>query len=57
MLESSGSGWLHAYIPRVPRDDAVLAELRSRTGDAAFGRAQAWGLATGRGRAVEYALE
>jgi predicted ATPase/class 3 adenylate cyclase len=56
MLESSGSGWLHAYIPRVPRDDAVLAALRSRTGDAAFGRAQAWGRATGHRRAVEYAL-
>jgi len=56
MLESSGSGWLHAYIPRVPHDDAVLAALRSRTGDAAFGRAQAWGRSTGHKRAVEYAL-
>jgi tetratricopeptide (TPR) repeat protein len=56
MLESSGSGWLHAYIPRVPRDDAVLATLRSRTGDAAFGKAQAWGRSTGHRRAVEYAL-
>src|SRR5438034_7233395 len=33
MLESSGSGWLHAYIPRVPCDDAALAALRSRAGD------------------------
>ena len=56
MLESSGSGWLHAYIPRVPHDDAVLAALRSRTGDAAFDRAQAWGRSTGHGRAVAYAL-
>jgi tetratricopeptide (TPR) repeat protein len=56
MLESSGSGWLHAYIPRAPRDDAALAALRSRTGDAAFDKAQAWGRSTGRGRAVEYAL-
>jgi predicted ATPase/class 3 adenylate cyclase/tetratricopeptide (TPR) repeat protein len=57
MLESSGSGWLHAYIPRVPRDDTVLATLRSRTGDAAFGKAEAWGRSTGHRRAVEYALE
>jgi predicted ATPase/class 3 adenylate cyclase len=57
MLESSGSGWLHAYIPRVPRGDAVLAALRSRTGDAAFGKARAWGRSTGHRRAVEYALE
>jgi hypothetical protein len=57
MLESSGSGWLHAYIPRVPHDDAVLAALRSRTGDVAFGKARAWGRSTGHRRAVEYALE
>src|SRR5438034_11363941 len=57
MLESSGSGWLHAYIPRVPCDDAALAALRSRAGDAAFGNAQAWGRSTGHRRAVEYALE
>jgi len=56
MLESSGSGWLHAYIPRVPHGDAVLVALRSRTGDAAFDRAQAWGRSTGHGRAVAYAL-
>ena len=57
MLESGGSGWLHAYIPRVPHDDAVLAALRSRTGAAAFDKAQAWGRSTGPARAVEYALE
>jgi predicted ATPase len=56
MLESSGSGWLHAYIPRVPHGDAVLAALRSRTGAAAFGKAQAWGRSAGPTRAVEYAL-
>ena len=57
MLETSGSGWLLAYIPRIPHDDAVLAALRSRTGDAAFGKARAWGRSTGPRRAVEYALE
>ncbi len=56
LLETSGSGWLHAYIPRVPRDDAVLAALRSRTGDAVFNKAQAWGRSTGYKHAVEYAL-
>src|SRR5690349_8026000 len=33
-LEASGSGWLHAYVPRAPHDDAVLAALRARIGDA-----------------------
>ena len=56
-LETSGTGWLHAYIPRVPHDDAVLAALRSRMGDAAFKKAQAWGHSAGSTRAVEYALE
>ena len=35
-LEASGSGWLHAYVPRVPHDDAVLAAMRARIGDAAY---------------------
>jgi tetratricopeptide (TPR) repeat protein len=47
LLEANGSGWLHAYVPRVPHDDAVLAALRSRTGEAGFGEAQAWGASTG----------
>jgi tetratricopeptide (TPR) repeat protein len=42
-LEASGSGWLHAYVPRVPHDDAVLAALRARIGDAAYQKARAWG--------------
>ena len=57
LLEARGSGWLHAFVPRVPHDDAVLAALRSRMGDAAFEEAQAWGGSTGSRRAREYALE
>jgi predicted ATPase len=37
MLEANGSGWLHAYVPRVPHDAAAL---RARLPDAAFD--QAW---------------
>ena len=43
LLEAKGSGWLHAFVPRVPHDDAALAALRSHMGQAAFGEAQAWG--------------
>ena len=57
LLEAKGSGWLHAAVPRVPHDDAVLEALRSRMGDAAFEEAQAWGASTGNRRAREYALE
>ena len=41
-LEASSSGWLHAYVPRAPQDDAVLAALRARLDDAAYREAQAW---------------
>jgi predicted ATPase/tetratricopeptide (TPR) repeat protein len=57
ILDASGSGWLHAFVPPVPHDDAVLAALRSRMGDAAFQEAQAWGRSAGSKRAVEYALQ
>ena len=57
LLEAKGSGWLHAVMPRVPHDDAVLEALRSRMGDAAFEEAQVWGASTGSRRAREYALE
>ena len=57
ILDASGSGWLHAFVPRVPPDDAALAALRSRIGDAAFDQAQAWGRSAGSKRAVEYALQ
>ena len=57
LLEAKGSGWLHAFVPRVPHDDAVLAALRSRMGEAAFEEAQAWGASVESRRAREYALE
>ena len=57
LLEAKGSGWLHASVPRVPHDDAVLEALRSRLGEAAFEEAHAWGASIGSRRAREYALE
>jgi predicted ATPase len=57
ILQTRGSGWLDAFVPRVPHDDAVLAALRSQIGDAPFEEAQAWGGSAGSKRAVEYALE
>jgi hypothetical protein len=57
ILAARGSGWLHAFVPRVPPDDAVLAGLRSRIGNAAFQQAQAWGRSAGSKRTVEYALQ
>jgi len=54
ILDARGSGWLHAFARRVPPDDAVLAALRSRIGDAVFEEAQAWGRSAGTKRAVEY---
>ena len=56
-LEANGSGWLHAYVPRAPHDDAVLAALRARIGDAAYQEAQAWGGSIGSRHARQYALE
>jgi hypothetical protein len=57
LLEASGSGWLHAYVPRVSHGDDVLAALRASLGDAAFEEAQDWGRSIGSRRAVQYALE
>jgi hypothetical protein len=57
ILDARGSGWLHAFVPRVPHDDEVLAALRSHMGDAAFEEAQAWGRSAGINRAVDYALQ
>jgi len=56
-LEASGSGWLHAYVPRAPHDDAVLAALRARIGDAGYEEARAWGGSIGSRHARQYALE
>jgi predicted ATPase len=57
LLEAKGSGWLHAVVPRVPHDDAVLQALRAHMGQAAFEEAQSWGASTGSRHAREYALE
>jgi predicted ATPase len=57
ILAARGSGWLGAFVPRVPPDDAILAALRSRIGDAAFQQAQAWGRSAGTKRAMKYALQ
>jgi predicted ATPase len=57
LLEARGSGWLHAFVPRVSHDDAVLAALRSRMGATAFEEAQAWGGSVRSTHAVQYALE
>ncbi len=57
ILETRGSGWLHAYVPRAAYDDAALPALRARIGDAAFEEATAWATSTGNTQAVEYALE
>jgi tetratricopeptide (TPR) repeat protein len=56
LLQAKGSGWLHALVPRAAHDDALLAALRSRMGDAAFEQAWTRGQSLGGSRAVEYAL-
>jgi tetratricopeptide (TPR) repeat protein len=45
LLQANGSGWLHAYVPRAPHGNDVLAALRSNVGDAVFQRARARGRA------------
>jgi len=57
ILQARGSGWLHAYVPRVPHDDADLDALHSQIGDTAFKEAQTWGRSAGTKRAMEFALE
>ncbi len=57
LLEAKGSGWLHAYVPRAPHDDSVLAGLRARMTDAAFEQAWAHGRSLTSTSAVRYALE
>ena len=57
LLEANGSGWLHAYVPRAPHDDSVLAALRARTTDAVFQQAWAHGRSLTSTSAVRYALE
>ena len=57
LLETKGSGWLHAWVPRAPHDDGVLAALRTRIGDSAYDEADQWGRSLRGARAVQYALE
>ena len=57
LLEANGSGWLHAYVPRAPHDDSILAGLRARTTDAAFERAWAYGRSLTSTSVVRYALQ
>jgi hypothetical protein len=56
LVQAKGSGWLHAYVPRAPHGDRVLAALRPRAGDATFEQAWARGRALDGTRAVQYAL-
>jgi hypothetical protein len=56
-LQTIGSGWLHAYVPRAPHDDAILAELRSQLGDAAYEQAAAKGRSLTGARAIQYGLQ
>jgi predicted ATPase len=54
LLEAKGSGWLHAYVPRAPHGEHVLAALRASMGDTQFGRAWAYGRSLTAASALEY---
>jgi tetratricopeptide (TPR) repeat protein len=56
-LQASGSGWLHAYVPRAPHDHSIEAELRSRMGDAAYEQAAADGRSLTGTRAIQDGLQ
>ena len=56
LLETNGSGWLHAWVPRAPHDDHVLAALHSRISDSDYNEAWASGQADRGTSAVQYAL-
>jgi predicted ATPase len=55
-LQASGTGWLHAYVPRAPHDHAVEADLRSRMGDTAYEQATAYGRSLTGARGIQQAL-
>ena len=57
LLEANGSGWLHAYVPRAPHGDSVLAALRARTTAGAFEQAWTHGRSLAVPGAVQYALQ
>ena len=57
VLQAAGTGWLLAYMARIPSETDALPELRSRLGEAAFQQAWAEGAAMGRQHAVDYAQQ
>ena len=56
LLQASGRGWLHAYVPRAAHGESALAVLRGRTGRARFQRAWERGRAMEGTAAVRHAL-
>ena len=56
-LQASGSGWLSAYVPRAPHDQAVETGLRSALGPAAYEQATALGRALTGPQAVQLGLD
>ena len=56
-LEATGSGWLHAYVPRAPHGPDTLAGLRARGADADFQQAWTHGRSLTVPGAVRYALD
>jgi len=57
LLQASGSGWLHAYVPRAPHGNDVLADLRTRIGDVAFEQARARGRSLDGRRTLQHVME
>jgi tetratricopeptide (TPR) repeat protein len=57
LLQANGSGWLHAYVPRAPHRDDILAGLRRRLGDAAFEQARARGRSLDGHRTLQHVME
>jgi predicted ATPase len=55
-LRASGSGWLHAYVPRAPHDHSVEADLRFRMGDAAYEQAVTHGRSLTGARGIRQGL-
>src|SRR5262249_27238164 len=57
LLQASGSGWLHAYVPPPPQADHVLAPRRPRVGDAAYEQARKRGGSFDGTRALQQLIE
>ena len=56
LIQASGRGWLHAYVPRAAYGDSALAALRGRISPARFQRAWQRGRAMEGTAAVRHAL-